>query len=197
MARKERDQKVYGSISTYWDKGKRNKEIRVNELAHILSNVKFVPDKIGALKAAEISQLAKKFMETTQELVTMKKFSNPIENENSMVIDKRVFDWIIGPDTGVSSSTIVHVLSGLPWTMSEFKPDIPYDPWDFARCYRLLEIIPEWKERLHEVADKYPSWKLIIENWKTLEIYYLSPGAELNPGFSDKMREIYDESNKI
>jgi hypothetical protein len=76
--------------------------------------------------------------------------------------------WICGYDTGTSSKTIFAVMRGT----EPNHADMPYDPDDFGRCYRLLALIPEWRLRLGEVAAKYPRWTGLIDNWgKLTELY--------------------------
>lgn len=97
------------------------------------------------------------------------KFRNEVEKANA---GKSAIDaWIAGCDTGISSKTIFSVMTGRPF-MSDFRPDIPHDPDDFGRCYRLLEKIPEWRARMPEVAEKYPAWKGLVENWEGLTAMY-------------------------
>lgn len=71
----------------------------------------------------------------------------------------RELEWLLGHDTGISSLTICAVLSGKHGIAAEvarghFGADIPHDPADFGRCYRLLQAIPEWRARLEEVAPR-------------------------------------------
>jgi len=74
------------------------------------------------------------------------------------------FDWIVGSDTGVSSKTIWGVMMGA----EVYSPSIPWDTDDFGRCYRLLQMIPEWRHRLTDVSEKYPEWKPLVDNWDEL-----------------------------
>lgn len=80
---------------------------------------------------------------------------------------KQLLEWIAGPDTGISSKTIFAALTGITWT-ERFSPDIPHDPDDFGRCYRLLLIFPEWRFRLAEVAMRFPVWGPMIAIWDEL-----------------------------
>ncbi len=80
-------------------------------------------------------------------------------------------EWLMGGDTGISSQTILSVMTGTPMT-GNFGPSVPYDPSDFGRCYRLLGHFPEWKNRLHEVAEKYPRWKPLVDSWDELTVLY-------------------------
>ncbi|HAM42116.1 MAG TPA: hypothetical protein DCP69_12515 [Candidatus Omnitrophica bacterium] len=47
--------------------------------------------------------------------------------------------------------------------------DIPYDPSDFGRCHRLLQLIPEWRANLGKVAEIFPGWKPMVDAWGELE----------------------------
>lgn len=78
---------------------------------------------------------------------------------------KKALEWIVGDDTGISSKTIWSVMMGVAID----RADKPYDPSDFGRCYRLLKLIPEWRNRLEEVSKTYPQWKGLVENWSELE----------------------------
>jgi hypothetical protein len=79
-------------------------------------------------------------------------------------------DWARGRDTGISSGTIYAVITGhaspCGWR------DIPHDPSDFGRCYRLLELFPQWKQRLGLVAAAYPAWKPFVREWDKLTQMY-------------------------
>jgi hypothetical protein len=79
-------------------------------------------------------------------------------------------EWLLGNDTGVSSKTILAVMTGTP--EPRFGPDCPHDADDFGRCYRLLQHFPEWRARLAEVSDRYPIWGPLVEHWAELEAIY-------------------------
>lgn len=92
--------------------------------------------------------------------------------------EKRALHWIIGGDTGVSSMAIWAVMMDQvePGTqgVSEFLVhDVPKDAGDFGRCHRLLEFIPEWKRRLHEVGEAIPRWQPFVREWKAMEDLHL------------------------
>lgn len=78
--------------------------------------------------------------------------------------------WIAGDDTGISSRTIWAVMRGVPanrWASP------PLDPSDFARCCRLLSLMPEWRPRLSEVAAAYPEWGPLVARWDECERLFL------------------------
>ena len=77
-------------------------------------------------------------------------------------------DWLLSGDTGTSSKTICAVMTG-----SELRStDVPHDNDDFGRCYRLLRMFPEWRARLHEVAEEFPMWGPMVEAWDELTALY-------------------------
>lgn len=72
-------------------------------------------------------------------------------------------------DTGISSETIWHVMTGFPVRRHGY----PLDPSDFGRCYRLLQRFPFWRVRLPEVAARFPrEWTLLVRHWDELTELY-------------------------
>lgn len=87
-----------------------------------------------------------------------------------MNVTQAQLSWALGRDTGTSSKTIFSVMTG-----SELdRSDVPYDPDDFGRCYRLLVLFPEWIPRLKEVADIYPEWGPMVREWDKLTTEYIT-----------------------
>jgi hypothetical protein len=101
-------------------------------------------------------------------------------------------EWLLGGDTGVSSKTILAVMTGNE-VSGPFGADIPYDPSDFGRCYRLLQQFPEWKARLPEVAARYPIWGPMVEAWPQMETLWEreSPTGKC-PQLYAMMQELVD-----
>ena len=79
-------------------------------------------------------------------------------------------DYLLAGDSGISSQTILHVMEG---TARPRRVSIPWDPADFGRCHRMLELFPEWRPRLPEVAAAYPSWTRLVERWDDVTALYL------------------------
>ena len=79
-------------------------------------------------------------------------------------IATRAAAWWASRDTGVSSEAIARHMQGLrkdcTWA--------PLDLYDFGRCVRLLDRIPEWKERLGEMSTFGPAWAEIVGAWDVL-----------------------------
>lgn len=79
-------------------------------------------------------------------------------------IQDRALRWFAAGHTGLSSEAIARFML---W--GEKKKDIPWDLSDFGRCVRLLNEIPEWRERLPEMAESIPAWSGLVERWSELE----------------------------
>ena len=97
--------------------------------------------------------------------------------------EQRVILWLLLGRTGISSKTIVYALTGINiesfikcgvsiMIFDQPRFDVPYDTSDFRRCHLLLELFPEWRARLPEVAEKFPKWKPLVDAWDELEALY-------------------------
>ena len=99
-----------------------------------------------------------------------------------------VMAWLRNGDTGVSSKTIFSVF--VPGYDAGHE-DIPHDPSDFGRCYRLLKIEPSWRARLSEVSDRFPEWKPFVEAWDELTALYEEELPKRNcPKLYHRMQEL-------
>lgn len=98
--------------------------------------------------------------------------------------------WLRNGDTGLSSETIWSVMMGQYPSRQHWRPTTPSDPSDFGRCYRLLEVMPEWRGRLEEVAEKYPEWRGLVDAWDELTALY---EEELPSGTAPKLYERMHE----
>ena len=82
--------------------------------------------------------------------------------------------WAENGEHGVSSKTMFnHLAKSLnvrrlknEWTST------PSDPDDFKRCYKLLQAVPQWKSRLHELKTLSPVWEKLVDNWDKLTEMY-------------------------
>ena len=83
--------------------------------------------------------------------------------------------WIMEGKRGISSEAIWGHFSvgtvGRKWFTN------PYDPWDFLRCYWLLKLAPEWRERIAEMAE-YHGWEKLAPAWDELESMLLEAWPE-------------------
>ena len=79
-------------------------------------------------------------------------------------LDKKVLDWFIAGETGMSSKCMASRLTGRDHDKSH-----PHDGGDFRRCLGLLDAVPELRERLPEMAAVSEYWAALIENWDAIE----------------------------
>lgn len=107
--------------------------------------------------------------------------------------ERSVAEWRAGPDVGLSSATIAHVLEG---TTLLSRATVPMDPSDFGRCHRLLQLFPWMRPRLHEVAERFPEWKPLVYAWDELTALYeeeLQRPDHRAPKLYARMRELNGE----
>lgn len=106
--------------------------------------------------------------------------------------DTRAIDWIAGGDCGVSSRTIWSVMMGAK-VSREWLTNYPHDPSDFGRCHRLLNLMPEWRQRLGEMAPLGPQWAALVGAWDELTALYekeiLRPDRKA-PQLYDRMHDL-------
>jgi hypothetical protein len=114
--------------------------------------------------------------------------------------------WREEDDTGTSSMTILHTLGGCRWARMRVENAlwqrgraslgrVPFDPDDLGRCIRLLDIFPAWRERLGEVAAKYPAWATLVRHWPEMEALYreeLPEHAGTAPQLLARMRGLLE-----
>lgn len=73
--------------------------------------------------------------------------------------------WLESDDTGLSSKYMAYVLAPeAPY--SEYAH--PYDPADFIRCEKLLQAVPELKDKLHNMAECSGEWSGLIRDWQVI-----------------------------
>lgn len=97
-------------------------------------------------------------------------------NENvTKPLERRVIAWLLSEDTGMSSQAICAHMVGERCT-----GDYPHDPSDLGRCVRLLELCPEWKARMPEMAQYGRGWGGLTAKWdEVLDLYFNEGGVPL------------------
>jgi hypothetical protein len=97
------------------------------------------------------------------------KWQQPMPDENMTEEEKALF-WFHYGEHGTSSMTIYSALAPHPLTpmIHPTKYHHPLDPDDFSRCYLLLKMIPEWRNKLIILKQISDVWSNIIDNWDEL-----------------------------
>lgn len=99
-------------------------------------------------------------------------------------------------DMGMSSKTIYSVFQR-DKSCLDSHPDIPYDPDDFGRCYRLLKKIKQGKELIEKVAKEYPMWTPFAREWDELTRLWEEESQrpeKTAPKLYKKMQELVKEA---
>ena len=85
-------------------------------------------------------------------------------------IRKRAMWWLSNGEKGNSSETMWNCFMG----NENFRINHPYDPDDFKRCYKLLKVVPEWKQKRYfdKLSQLSIPWKNLTDNWDKLTEMY-------------------------
>ena len=109
-------------------------------------------------------------------------------------MNKTALEWIRGNDAGTSSKTIWSVMMDLvpKETRCDIGNglDIPYDPSDIGRCFRLLGLIPERRMQI-EKMNILPKWRPFVREWERMEGLYKH--GEPCPELYKLMQELIHE----
>lgn len=92
-------------------------------------------------------------------------WTEPIADQSKNIEEKAMW-WIANGHIGNSSKTMWLCFMN----QKDNRINHPYDPDDFSRCYKLLEAVPEWKEKsnLKKLRKLSPAWDNLVENWDKL-----------------------------
>jgi hypothetical protein len=102
-------------------------------------------------------------------------------------ITERAQAWIVNGRVGMSSRSIYCHMMGVE---NKRGWDYPSDPDDLNRCLLLLDLIPEWQPRMHEMAAHGKEWKGLSENWDKIAFTFIDE-VGLNWSHGDKAGRTY------
>lgn len=94
-------------------------------------------------------------------------WTEPIANPEKSEKERAVW-WLANGERGMSSKTMYDYFTG----EKRFDINHPYDPDDFKRCYKLLQVVPEWKSRILELGKLSKEWDNLAKNWDKLTAMY-------------------------
>ncbi len=86
----------------------------------------------------------------------------------------KYMEWLKSHDTGLSSLTIFCVMLGMSTDLEGGYYDLPRDPSDFGRCYRLIERFPEFKADMYILRHISLEWKNFVDNYDVLVDLYIN-----------------------
>ena len=85
----------------------------------------------------------------------------------SMSLDQKIEIWLEWGYTGISSKTMLSVLTGKN-ILPESEYSHPLDWADFRRCYLLVEAVPELRASIDKMAEVSSEWAIIVHDWDKL-----------------------------
>ena len=88
-------------------------------------------------------------------------------------VQERAQNWIVSGRVGQSSKAIWTHMMGVTVVPDGFGTRYPLDPDDLNRCLMLLDRIPEWAPRMHEMATYSQQWAGLAANWDEISQCFL------------------------
>lgn len=111
-------------------------------------------------------------------------------DSRKLILTPGAVRWLAWGERGNSSNVIFGHLTGIPMAVGDGMP--PFDASDFRRCRMLLDHVPEWRNRLAEMAELGPEWSVLVENWQALCDLMDGEVDVRYPMTSAKMRALFD-----
>jgi hypothetical protein len=90
-------------------------------------------------------------------------------SDRTQVIPDGLAKWLASGELGISSNTIATRLSGIDCMPKGWDRDHPHDPADFIRCQKLLDAVPEFRQRLCEMSGESPEWAGLVARWDEIQ----------------------------
>lgn len=104
----------------------------------------------------------------------LKTWTEPVAELDGKTEEQNANWWAANGEHGISSKTMFNHLvkgTGIRPLQNSYQCT-PSDPDDFKRCYKLLQAVPQWKQRLDELKTLSPVWAKLVDNWgKLTEMY--------------------------
>lgn len=102
-------------------------------------------------------------------------------------ITERAQAWLLNGRVGLSSKAICSHMTG---NVEQDRWNYPSDPDDLNRCLLLLDLIPEWKGRMSEMAQYGKRWAGLAANWTSITDCFINE-VGLNWSHGDKASRTY------
>ena len=102
----------------------------------------------------------------------------------------KMIEWIGCHTVGISSRTMWCAIMGVKFR----EADTPRDADDFSRCYDLYKFCELTPADLQKVANIYPYWRPIIDQWDELCEMYV---AKNYGGVNERLNAMFDEIMKL
>lgn len=103
--------------------------------------------------------------------------------------------WLKHGERGSSSETIWSFMTGIP--IDRGRGHHPLDPADLRRCRELVEKVPEWEVRLHEMREIDRFWATLVDHWRELCDLFdadIARTPDRAPTCYDRMKRLLDDA---
>jgi hypothetical protein len=149
-------------------------------MATFIRNNNLFCDKCGGEFTIKYPIGIKEMVEKTNSFETLHKDCEQTYEETKIDMSKEILDrayqWVAIGETGLSSKTMWNCFMSVE---RGYPINIPHDPDDFSRCYKLLEALPEWKSQISKLKRLSPEWDRLVDNWDELTKMWEKKDADM------------------
>ena len=143
------------------------------------------------MRIDKFSETTKQFQKDHAACPKTWQLPEPPKYSNELSKDQRIMQWLASGHRGISSNTMLQVITGIVAESGHFGLSHPHDPADFNRCHKLLEAVPELREGFPKLAAKSKAWKALLEHWDELtEMLKDQIATGKANGMYERMREL-------
>ena len=158
-------------------------------MATFIRNNNLFCDKCGGEFTIKYPIGIKEMVEKTKAFETLHIDCEQTYEESKVDLSRELLDrayhWVFKGETGLSSKTMWNCFMAVE---RGYPINIPHDPDDFSRCYKLLEALPEWKSQISKLKRLSPEWERLVDNWDELTSMWEKKDA----GMYKFMRKLID-----
>jgi hypothetical protein len=94
-------------------------------------------------------------------------------------MERKICQWLLTGETGVSSKTMVCAALGI--APKDKTCNWPHDMGDFGRCWKLVKVVPELRDHFSTIAGLSPAWASVIREFDTIGALYEKECDTPNP----------------
>ena len=113
-------------------------------------------------------------------------------------LETKIICWLANGERGLSSKAIAFKLLLPGVEKCSVFLNHPHDPDDIRRCFMLVDLSPEIRNRIEEMKNISVAWSDIIDNWDKIRDQLIEEvGDYSQPCYEKNAPKTYDLMKKV